>query len=71
MSILALSIWPGAVSGLLLFGGFARAILRPAHNAEDELAPGDIDAGFYLSTGRIAWKSRPQAKRAKGRHRSR
>lgn len=71
MSILALSIWPGARSGLLLFGGFAKAVLRLAHDPEDELAPGDIDADFYLSTGRIMWNSRTRAKAAQGPRRGR
>jgi len=62
MSMLALSVLPGAVSGLLLVGGFAKSILRPSHDPEDELAPGDIDAGFYLSTGRIVWNSRERRK---------
>lgn len=68
MSMLGLSVLPGALSGLLVVGGFAKAILRLSRDPEHELAPGDIDAGFYLSTGRIAWNT-PERRKAANRRR--
>lgn len=61
-------LWLGVAGAAIFSLGFARRTLFAGYDAFSEfpLGPGDIDAAYYLSSGRVAWTS-PRSGRSRRR----
>jgi hypothetical protein len=64
MTIMHMILWLGALAVLILSIGVAKGSRQAAYDAlaDRDLGPGDIDAGHYLASGRIAWAKKPAAR---------
>ena len=64
MTTMHLILWFGAFGALMLSIGIAKGSRQAAYDAlaDRDLGPGDIDAGHYLASGRIAWANKPAAR---------
>lgn len=62
MTLMHLILWFGAFGALILSIGISKGSRHADALADCDLGPGDIDAGHYLASGRIAWATSSTAR---------
>ena len=69
MTLMQLTLWFGAFGALILSIRIAKGSRQIGYGAlsDCDFGPGDIDAGHYLASGRVAWGTEPAARQTPGR----